>query len=337
MHLSSPDKYLRSRLAYSFLTLSPWHTALTVFLAVLSICTFLSKFLKIEDDHYLVVFIVDLFVAPVIVWCVYAWIRWIPRHVVIPKRAHAGVPEHLGGRVMLMSESVLDVEGCPVLAYNTNHYVGGQAGPGGQGPNLMAQFMAKYFNGDAEHYTYDFNLFLECYRDSKTRLFATDGTMLDKVDYVEPREFHPGIVAEKGEKPDLPRGAVLALYLKQSEGKPGLPPYAFFLATTWVEIGRRIPHSDLMTLFSALKTLWISADIVLDSPTSLCLPCLGSGGGHLKDGVYSSLWAIVASYRSAYQAEAPDHSLRLCMLPRQLRRYDLREVLKLMTYALCNS
>lgn len=342
MAVSAPNRYLRSRLAYSFLTLSPWHAALTLFLAVLTICSFWDKIHTIPQEDLITILIIDICTAPAIVWCICAWKRWIPRNVIIPKQAHTGVPEHLGQCVMLKADSILNAEGCPALAYNANNYVGGRSEGKGLGPNLMAQAMAAYFNGVAEDYTYDFDQFMECYRDEKTILFSPDGQPLNKDDFDSPRPYDGSSVAQVGDKGKLlPIGSVLALHCihaaDDTEGR--IPPYIFLLVSTEVEPGTAQVQSDITTLFSSLGCLWSIVDQVLGHKScDICLPHLGKGTSALKDSGYSSLWAIVASYRAAYQNQItpPLHGLTLCIPPQHIRHLNLREILKIMTLALCS-
>lgn len=336
MASSSPNRYLRSRLAYSFLTLSPWHTALTVFLAVLSVSSFLYVATLMPKKWLIIIFAIDVIAAPLMVWCVYAWLRWIPRRVVIPKKADDVVPSHLGGCVSLVTESVLTENGCPVFAYNANNYVGGQSEGRGRGPNLMAKAMAAYFGGEAEKYTYDFKLFCDCYHDEETRLFGPDGKELLKGDYDSPRPYHDGVFATPGDKKKmLPLGGVLAIRMKKAGAEN--PPYIFFLISTYVPMDTDKPQSDMVTLFNSLTCLWGFASRVLgNQDRDLCVPHLGKGRSHLRESGYSSLWAIVASYRAVFLHEEPRYGLRVCLPPEHIRRYDLREILKIMTLALCS-
>lgn len=313
------------------------------------------------NHYWLQLCIGDVIIIPLMVWLGTGIRRWIPNCVVIPKkRENEHFPAHLEGRVKFRAGNMLAEKGCPVLAYNCNNYAGGMKG------NLMSQFMAKYFpdtDKQGVEGAYDFEAFCKCYEHPKTQLFILEKkkktkdadksdeqdemaplgielSVLDKEVYVAPRAFRdvPGAVAEAGDREPIPHGAVLALYLEQSETDSSIPPYAFFLATTWVKIGSRTPHSDTETLIASLKTLWRVAERLLGgTDTQLCLPCLCGGSGHLNDGTYSVIWAIVSTYRMAYLQPNSAPGMQLCIPPDILRHYNVRDVLKLMNYALCNA
>lgn len=338
MQRSSPNRYLYSKLAYSFLTLSPFHTALTLFLAVLSVVGYLDKAsICIKADFRMIAFWCALAIVPPLTWGYYAVRRWIPSRVSIPKTAKRNIPEHLDGCVELIADSLMNASGCPVLSYNTNNYIGGRRLGTQHEPNLMAQWLNYRFSGTAhDPLSFDFDLFLSRYNDSRTLLISPEGKELNKADFVTPRRYTPGMAAAAGDKPDLPKGAVIALHLPQQAETTNAAKYAFLLCNTWVKVGDIRPESDIGTLETCLRTLWPVTDRVLANMScAVCFPTLGCGYAGMAGGTFSSIWALVVTYRIAYQYNKPDHELHLYIPPQEIREFDLREILKLMTYALC--
>lgn len=339
-----------SKIAYSFFTVSPLNalgTILGLYFAIISLSgdmVSLQRLCNTWATRDVILVIVLPIAITAVVWMIFAWKRWIPARVTIPKSKKINIDARLNGCVQLCSDSIFNVEGCPVLAYNTNNFTGGCmiSENGYSIPNLMAQFMHKAFNsGDSSPLSFEQDLFLKCYYDKHTHLFAPtmQGTKhieeLDKSKYRAPHSFSQSdtIPAEDGAKEKLPLGAVLALRLPDSAQSD----YAFFLCSTYLEEGSVHPKSNLHILEKSLNTLWKAADEVLKGDVShhLSLPLLGSGNSNMKEGKYSSIWTIVSTYRMAHLEYTPICTMSLCIPPSVISELDLREVLKMMTYALC--
>lgn len=343
-------KDFASKIAYSFFTTSPLNalgSILGLYFTIISLSGDMVSLKRLCETWALrdVMFVIVVPLVLVgVVWLAFAWKRWIPARVTIPKSAKINIDPRLSGCVQLSSDSIFNVEGCPVLAYNTNNLSGGciLSINGCNVPNLMAQFMHKVFNnGDSSPISFDMELFLKCYYDNRTHLYAPiehnakHTTELDKSKYRAPHTFSQAnaIPSEDQGKAKLPLGAVLALHLPASAQNE----YAFFLCSTYLEEGSVHPKSNLLILEQSLNTLWKAADEVLKSGIShrLCLPLLGTGNSNMREGKYSSIWTIVSTYRTAHMEYTPMCTMSLCIPPSVLADLDLREVLKMMTYALC--
>lgn len=343
-------KDFSSKIAYSIFTVSPLNAlgaVLGLYFTIISLSGDMVSLQRLCETCALrdVMFVIVIpLVLVCVIWLAFAWERWIPARVSIPKSAKINIDPRLSGCVQLCSDSIFKEEGCPVLAYNTNNFSGGcmLSINGCAVPNLMAQFMHKVFNnGDASPISFDQELFLKCYYDYRTHLYAPieynakHTTKLDKSKYRAPHPFSQAnaISAEEQAKENLPLGAVLALHLPDS----AQTEYAFFLCSTYLEDGSIHPKSNLLILEQSLNTLWKAADEVLNSSIShrLCLPLLGTGNSNMREGKYSAIWTIVSTYRTAHIEYTPMCTMSLCIPPSVLSELDLREVLKMMTYALC--
>lgn len=341
---------LSSKISYSFFTVSPLNALGTILGLYFTIISLSGDMVSLQRlcrtwalRDVMLVIVIPLVIAAV-VWLAFAWSRWIPTRVTIPKSAKINIDPQLSGCVQLCSDSIFNVKGCPVLAYNTNNLSGGcmLSIKGRDVPNLMAQFMHKVFNnGDPSPISFDQELFLKCYYDNRSLLYAPiaysamQTTKLDKSKYRAPHPFSQAntIPAEELAKEQLPTGSVLALRLPDSAQNE----YAFFLCSSYLEEGSIHPKSNLLFLEQSLNTLWKAADEILKSNVShrLCLPLLGTGNSNMREGKYSSIWTIVSTYRTAHTEYIPMCTLSLCIPPSVLSELDLREVLKMMTYALC--
>lgn len=346
---SPKNQYLRSKLAYSFLTVSPLSWVISVvslYFTVASVLLHLSEGWDIwkdwEDWEVLTLFYgcIPCGIAA-LMWIGSAIIRWIPNCVSIPKSSKYAIAPHLGGCVYLEADSLFNVPGCPVVAYNVNNYVGGSmlALNGKHVPNMMAQFMNRYFNGTKDDpLSYDADLFMQCYQDERTFIFQSADAQfssirkLDKTLYAEPVIFSELSGPYSHSKPLLPVGSVIALHLPEGSSVP----YAFFLCSTSYREGTVHPSSNLCMLELALRTMWRATDeVMMGKSLRLCLPLLGSGNSNMKEGKYSSIWTIVSTYRMAHLDCVPMSTMHLCIPPNMIRELDLREILKMMTYALC--
>lgn len=330
------DEYTLSKLAYCLRTVSP----VSLVGYSIGVCTALISALHWELNLWNLV--LGTAGLTLLLWLAGALLHWFSDWVTIPQRPFFGKKSeenHFTDCVHLHTRSLLHFSGIPVLSYNTNHYIGGQEeGPGGK-PNMMAQFLHRYFDdqsGDA--YSFNERLFEQCYLHPETVIYDAEGKELQGPKPPFTR-YIKDCQPKDGSSATLPKGGLMLLHLPTAEEGgtvSGGASMAVFLFNTWVEDKKRVPCTDTETMQLCLRNLWKVAQAHPACYGEMYLPLLGTGSTHWKDGKYAAVWSIVSSYRRAYQDSTyrPGTSLHVCITPTEVRRLDVSIVLHLMTYAL---
>lgn len=306
-----------------------------------------------------------VFLSP---WLFVLWRRWLPSSLIIPTLAKE--ENRLNGKVRFSTSSIFDQPGDLILSYNRNNIAGGilmMNSFGGGTPNLMAQFMHRYFgrNQDGQEdrekpdakkedlVYFDWDLFVSCYQSSETKVYcpSEEGGIREidknsvplKSSYREHFRERPELDPARYDPNDgalFPEGTVIALKLpEQADGKDKTRRYAFLLCNTlyYPEKSRR-SISSLEMLEKCLSSVWRVIDKTPETNAQyVCMPFLGKGYSGLKAHSYGILWSIVFSYRQAIpEGTEPDYGINICIPPKELlsRRIWLREAARFLEYAL---
>lgn len=330
------DEYTLSKLAYCLRTVSP----VGIVGGSIGVCATLISALHWELN--LCNLVLGTAGLSVLLWFAGALLHWFSDRVTIPQRpffGKKGKANKFSDCVHLHTRSLLHFSGIPVLSYNTNHYIGGQADGQDGRPNVMAQFLHRYFDdqsGDA--YSFNESLFEKCYLHPETVIYDAGGEEL-KGPKPPFTRYTKGCKAKAGSFATLPKGGLMLLHLPTAEEGGTVSSgasMAVFLFNTWVGDNEKAPCTDTETMLLCLRNLWKVAQAHPECKREMYLPLLGTGSPQWKEGKYAAVWSIVSSYRQAYQGSTyrPGTSLHVCITPTEVRRLDVSIILNLMTYAL---